>query len=90
MYNIWVEIVCLGNMHFMCHFLSVFMVTLSQNEPSEARTKSAQLTITLRRVTAVFAKRGHHLCLTFRWLILSPGHHEKLQKVTHKVHISNP
>ena len=38
-------------MHFPCHFLSVFMVTWSQNEPSENHTKSTQLTITLRRVT---------------------------------------
>ena len=36
---IWVEIFCLGNRHFLCHFLSIFMVTLSQNEPSEDQKK---------------------------------------------------
>ena len=35
LFDIWVEIFCLGNMHFLCTFLSVFIVTLSQNEPSE-------------------------------------------------------
>ena len=25
--HIWVDIFCTGNMHFLCHFLSVFMVT---------------------------------------------------------------
>ena len=33
---------------FCFNFLSVFMVTLSQNEPSESQTKSTHLTSTLR------------------------------------------
>ena len=33
--NIWVELIRMGNMPFLCHFLSVFMVTWSQNEPTE-------------------------------------------------------
>ena len=28
-----------GNIHFQCHFLSVFMLTWNQNEPSEGREK---------------------------------------------------
>ena len=31
--NIWVKIIMMGNMHFLFHFLSVFIVTWSQNEP---------------------------------------------------------
>ena len=48
--SIWVEVIRMGNMHFLCHFLSVFMVTWSQNELSESWTKITQLTSTLRRV----------------------------------------
>ena len=39
--NIWVEIFCPWNMYFLCHFLSVFMVTWSQNEPSEGWGKKS-------------------------------------------------
>ena len=51
--DIWVEIIGMGNMHFLCHFLSVFIVTWSQNEPLKSREKSTQLTSTLRRVIAL-------------------------------------
>ena len=37
---IWVKIIRMGNMHFLCQFLSVFIVTLSQNEPSESQKKN--------------------------------------------------
>ena len=33
-FSIWVEIIRMGNMHFLCHFLAVFMMTWSQNEQS--------------------------------------------------------
>ena len=38
-FTIWLGIFCLGNMHVLCHFLSVSMVTWSQNEPSEGQKK---------------------------------------------------
>ena len=57
---IWVDIFGLVNMHFLCHFLSVFMVTLSQNEPSEGRKKSTQLTSKLKRITT-------WLCFYGKW-----------------------
>ena len=33
------NIFCLWNKHLLCHFLLVFIVTWSQNEPSESREK---------------------------------------------------
>ena len=47
---IWVKIIRMGNMHFSCHFFSVFILTWSQNEPPESRKKTTQLTSTPRRV----------------------------------------
>ena len=38
-------------MHFPCHFMSIFMVTWSQNEPSQGRKKSTQLKSTLTTET---------------------------------------
>ena len=32
---IWVKCFCLGNKHFLCHFLSVFILTRIQNGPSD-------------------------------------------------------
>ena len=40
-YNfIWVEIIRMRNMQFLCHSLSVFMMTWTPNYPSESRTKT--------------------------------------------------
>ena len=47
---IWVTFFFLGNKHFPCHFLSVFIKTCIQNMPSESRRKVNQLTNTLWRV----------------------------------------
>ena len=38
--SIWMNIFCPGNRHFLSHFLSVFIVTWSQNEPSESWEKN--------------------------------------------------
>ena len=59
-FTIWVKIIRMGNMHFLCHFLSVFMVTWSQNELSEGWEKNPQLTSTLRTVMA-------WLCFYGKW-----------------------
>ena len=36
----------------------------------------------------IIKAKTFHYFLTLRWLILTPGHHEKWQKVTQEVHIS--
>ena len=50
---LWVKIIRMGNKHFSCHFLSVFIVTWSQNEPLESQEKNTQLTRTPRRGIAL-------------------------------------
>ena len=42
---IWVKIIRMGNKQFSCHFLSVFIVTWIQNEPSESQDKSTKLKV---------------------------------------------
>ena len=43
-FYIWVEMFCPWNRHFLCHILSVFILTWSQNEPSESQEKNNQYT----------------------------------------------
>ena len=51
---IWVKIIRMGNMHFLCHFLPLFIVTWSQNESSLSQEKNTQLTSTPRRVMGLY------------------------------------
>ena len=84
-------------MQFLCHFLSVFMVTWSQNEPSEGRQKVPSWQVLYGEwQDFVFMASGLNLTqlmikslwVALRWLILTPGHNEKCYKVTQKVRIS--
>ena len=54
--NIWVKMIRMGNMHFSCHFVSVFIVTWSQNERSESWEKNIQLTTTGTRFLYFFCQ----------------------------------
>ena len=51
--NIWVEIISLGNIHKLCHFFSVFVVSCHKYGPFKSPGKNTRLVIGPMRVTAL-------------------------------------